>query len=207
MALSILTGYICYLRAVYGAQGGGCPFMNQSHNVVAKKKRRLLFLFQLSIVVGVLLFTWFSFGRNVLAPAQHKQIPDNLGKMELVGSVEGGEAISQIGQLHGSEIKLESAFVANYGHRGERATVWVGNTSGNDAAGELMARMVNGITTGSSGFSNLQEITVGEQAILMVNGPGGQHFFYQQASKVVWLAIESTDAMSILKLAIRVFRE
>lgn len=180
--------------------------MNQSHNVAAKKKRSPLFSFQLFFVIGVMLVIWFSFGRNVLAPAQQKQIPDNLGKMELAGSVEGAEAMSRINQLHGSEINLESAFMANYGHRGEQATVWVGKAGGNDAAGDLMSRMVGGIARGGSGFSNLQEIMVGEQAVLKVDGPGGQHFFYQQSSKVVWLTIESDDVMSILKLAIKVFK-
>ena len=84
--------------------------------------------------------------------------------------------------------------------------MWVGKTVGNDAAGELMSMMVSGIARGGSGFGNLQEIMVGEQAVLKVDGPGGQHFFYQQSSKVVWLTIESDDVMSILKLAIKVFK-
>ena len=66
--------------------------------------------------------------------------------------------------------------------------------------------MISGISKGGTGFGNLQQLTTGDQAVTKVNGPDGQHFFYQQANEVVWVTIESTDAMSILKLVINGFK-
>ena len=121
---------------------------------------------------------WFSFGQNVLSPQKQLGVPEQLGTLELIGSIEGSEALSQIGRLHGTDIKLVDAYIAEYAHGNERVTVWVGRAENNNAGVELIKSMLQGIERGGSGFSNLQRLSIADHEVFRVDGPGGEHFFY-----------------------------
>ncbi len=151
---------------------------------------------------------WFSFGQNVLAPQKQLGAPEQLGTLELIGSIEGSEALSQIGRLHGTDIKLVSAYIAEYAHGNERVTIWVGRAENNNAGAELIKSMLQGIERGGSGFSNLQRLSIAGHEVFRVDGPGGEHFFYiskEQREVVVWLTIETADALPILEQALKNF--
>lgn len=152
---------------------------------------------------------WFSFGQNVLSPQkQLGMVPEQLGTLELIGSIEGSEALSRIGKLHGTDIKLVDAYIAEYAHGNERVTVWVGITESSDAATGLTRRMLQGIERGGSGFSNLQRLSIADHEVFRVDGPGGEHFFYiskEQRELVVWLTIEAADTLPILEQALNNF--
>ncbi len=182
--------------------------ISTSSVVPRTKKRRGLFLFQLFIVVGLLAAVWFSFGQNVLVPQKQLGVPEQLGTLELVGSVEGSAAMAQVSRLHGTDIELVSAYVAEYVHGNERVTVWVGTTESRDAAAGLTRRMIEGIEKGGSGFNNLQRLTIAGHDFFQVEGPGGKHFFYNSRElreEVVWLTVEAADALPILKEALETF--
>jgi hypothetical protein len=151
---------------------------------------------------------WFSFGQNVLAPQKQLGVPEQLGTLELIGSIEGSEALAQIDRFHGTDIKLMDAYIAEYAHGNERVTVWVGITESRDAATELTRRMLQGIEKGGSGFSNLQRLSIADHEVFRADGPGGEHFFYiskEQRELVVWLTIEAADALPILEQALKNF--
>jgi hypothetical protein len=173
-----------------------------------RKKRRGLVLFQLFIVVGLLAVVWFSFGQNILAPQKQPSVPKQLGTLELIGSSEGSEAVAQIGRLHGTDIKLVSAYIAEYAYGNERVTVWVGKTESSDAGAELTRRMLQAIEKGGSGFSNLQRLSIAGHEVFRVEGPGGEHFFYnsrEPRETIVWLTVEATDALPILEQVVKTF--
>lgn len=152
---------------------------------------------------------WFSFGQNVLAPQGQSAVPERLGALELIGTSEGPEALAQVNRLHGTDIELVSAYIAEYAHNDERVTVWVGNTENSNAGAELTERMVQAIENGEvSVFSNLQRLTIAGQEIFQVAGPGGEHFFYnpkELKGQIVWLIIEAVDVLPILEQAIKTF--
>ena len=151
---------------------------------------------------------WFSFGQNVLAPQKQLGVPEQLGTLELIGSIEGSEALSQIDRLHGTDIKLVSAYIAEYAHGNERVTVWVGITESRDAATELTRMMLQGIEKGGPVFTNLQRLSIADHEVFRVDGPGGEHFFYiskEQRELVVWLTIEAADTLPILEQALNNF--
>ncbi|MDP2743594.1 MAG: hypothetical protein Q8P00_00820 [Dehalococcoidia bacterium] len=172
-----------------------------------------MLLLQVVIVVAFLALAAFSFGRDVLSPSKQGGMPERIGNLELVSTVAGAQALAQIDRLHGTDIKLVTAFIAEYVYdRYERqhATVWVGVAESDQAAAQLLTRMLDGITRGGSGFGNLQKVTVGGQEISQVDGPDGKHFFYQPregADRVIWLSIEAADASvrPILEQAVKVF--
>lgn len=173
-----------------------------------RKKRRRLVLFQLFIVVGVLAVVWFSFGQNVLAPQKQLGAPEQLGTLELIGTIEGSEALAQIRRLHGTDIELVSAYIAEYVDGNKRVTVWVGRTESSQAGAELTKRMFQAIERGGSGFGNLQQLEIADHKVFRVDGPGGEHFFYNSRElreEVVWLTIEAADTLPILEQAVETF--
>ncbi len=151
---------------------------------------------------------WFSFGQNVLAPQKQPGVPEQLGTLELIGSIEGSEALAQIGRLHGTDIKLVSAYIVEYAHGNERVTVWVGRAESSNAGAELIKRMLQAIEKGGSGFTNLQRLTIAGHEVFRVDGPGGEHFFYNSREPrevVVWLTVEAADALPILEQVLKTF--
>jgi hypothetical protein len=192
----------------HNESSAGVVQISTSSTVPRTKKRRGLFLFQLFIVVGFLAAVWFSFGQNVLTPQKQMSVPERLQTLELVNTIEGGEALSGISRLHGTDIKLETAYIAEYAVGTERATVWVGRAESRDAAADLTMRMIEGIEKGGSGFSNLQRLTVAGHEVFQVDGPGGEHFFYvsrEQGERIVWLTVETADALPILEQTVKNF--
>ncbi len=172
------------------------------------KKPRRSILTQLVIVLVFLAVVWFSFAQNVLAPAKQSGVPERLGKLELASSVKGSEAVAQVSKLHGINVVLVDALLAEYGSGKEKVTVWVGEAENSQAALELIERMAAKITQSQSGFSNVRQLTISKSYhthnVFQVDGPGGQHFFYnsKQLERVVWLTIQSANPMAILEEAI-----
>lgn len=173
-----------------------------------KKKRRGSLLVQLAIIAGLLGVVWFSFGQNVLAPSEQLGVPERLGALELIGSIDGPEALAQITELHGIDIELVSAYIADYAYGNERATVWVSVTESSAAGAELTRRMFLAIEDGGSPFSNPRRLSIAVREVFQVDGPGGEHFFYnpvESGEDVVWLSVEAVDALAIMEEALRIF--
>ncbi|MBI4186367.1 MAG: hypothetical protein HY530_02530 [Chloroflexi bacterium] len=174
----------------------------------ARKKRRRSALWQLLIAAALLAVIWLSFGQNVLAPARQSKAPEQLGVLELVSTVEGPEAMSQVNRLHGVNINLVDAYIAEYAHGNERASAWVGRAESSHHAAELIQRMFQGIKDGNSTFGSPQQLSISGHDVFQVDGPGGQHFFYnsvKSGENVVWLTIEADDALSIVETALKSF--
>lgn len=187
--------------------------MSLATKIPKRKKRLRLLWFQLLLVIGFLGLVWFSFVQDVLVPRKQSGIPESLGKLELISSVEGAEALAQVNKLHGTGINLVWAYIAKYADKGERITVWVGKAEDSNTAAGLINKMTEGIARSGSGFSNLRQLTIKVSAysdhnVFQVDGPGGKHFFYLShgtQDKVVWLTIEAADVMPILNKAVSTF--
>lgn len=173
------------------------------------------FIIQIIIVLGILSAIWFSFGRNVLSPVRSPEAPEQLAGMKLGKIIEGPEALAQVSKLHGTDVGLVSAFIAEYSHdfnpyhnNNERVTVWVGKTESSDAARELTARMWKAIEDGGSPFSDPQRLVIFGREVFQVKGPGGEHFFYDsnRADKqVIWISVVAGNALSVLDEALESF--
>ncbi len=182
--------------------------ISTSNIIPRTKKRRGLILLQLFIVVGFLALVWFSFGQNVLVPREQLNVPERLGDLQLVGSIKGAEALAQTSRLHGTDIELASAYIVEYVRGTERVTIWVGRAESSNAGASLIKRMLQAIEKGGSGFTNLQRLTIAGHEVFRVDGPGGEHFFYnsrEQRERVVWLTVEAADALPILERALKNF--
>lgn len=181
--------------------------ISNSRGTNEKKKRQGRLLFQILIIAGFLAVLWFSFDQNVLKP-QNSAVPERWQMLELVSTVEGDEAMSGVNRLHGTEITLVSAYIANYAGGTERATAWVGSVGNAQTAAEILRMMVEGIAKGGAGFSNLRQMTIADHDVFRVDGPGGEHIFYisrEQPDRIVWLTVNAADVLPILETGIKIF--
>jgi hypothetical protein len=173
-----------------------------------KKKRPGLYIFQLLIVIGILTLLWSSFGQSVLGPQTQGSVPARLGDLELVSAVEGANALAQVSQLHGIDITLTAAYIAEYASDNERVMVWIGQAETESDAARLNAMMLDGIANGNSPFSNPSPLSVAGHEVFQVDTASGRHFFYQSredVKNVIWLEIEAFDTLSILEQAVAIF--
>ena len=153
-------------------------------------------------IVGALIG---SFSFNVFGTGQPGSSGD-LGTLQLVGKVQGEEALREIDQLHGLGVEMEDAYVVRYVRGSEKGTVWVGITSGSAAAADLTERMRAAIEDGSDAFGDVREVTVAGQDVFSVKGPGGDHFFYQSqrsTREVVWIQTNAADVLAFVRDAVK----
>ncbi len=177
-----------------------------------KKQRNLII--QIGVVLVILVGIWLSFGRNILSTSKSPDVPAQLAGMKVGNIVEGAQALSQVNKLHGLDIQLEGAYIAEYSHEFnpyhndvERVTVWVGKTGTVAESQALATRMYTAIQKSGSPFSDPQRISLNGREVFRVTGPGGQHYFYSSSSKaeIIWLIIESSEPQRILSEALGVF--
>ncbi len=172
-------------------------------------KGRLRFL-QLVILLAVLGLVGFGFSKYVLAPPSTATAPQYVGQLKLASFVEGEEAMSQINKLHGTSISLENAFIAEYQppYGGEHLMVWVGEAGSEQAADDLINRMVESINRGGAAFTSPRQVKVAGHDVWQVDGTGGQFYFYksqQPGDRVVWLSIEGKGGAALLERAVKAF--
>ncbi|MBI2860220.1 MAG: hypothetical protein HYX91_01780 [Chloroflexi bacterium] len=177
-----------------------------------EKKRQRSAMVQVLLIVAFLALVWFSFGRNVLAPLDRSGAPDRLDSLRLVSSVAGEEALAQVGRLHGADLGLVDAYIASYSGGNGNATVWVGRAASSDMAAQLLDMMVKGIADGNESFGNMRRLDVAQgyhsHEVFQVEGAGGKHFFFiskGSPDSVVWVSVETEDAMPILQQSINAF--
>ena len=161
------------------------------------------------LVFAIIMSLWL----NVLQPRPQKDVPERLGELELVGAVSGAEALARVNRLHGLDIELSEAIIAEYTHSSpyhgnSHASIWVGTAANAGAATELIRRMAEGIGKGGSPFVNLRRVTVGGHEVFQVDSQGGTNYFYTSRKKqenVVWISIEASEPELILEEAVRAF--
>lgn len=172
------------------------------------KKRRRTAWWQMGIVVVISASIIVSFGLNVAGPGRQSEYPERLGTLELVGAVEGEEAMSRVDGLHGVAVELKSAYVVEYVRGRERGSVWVGITDSSTTARALTERMRASIEEGNSAFSNISQIQVSGMSVYRVEGPGGDHYFYhseRRGKQIVWLTVNAAHPQDILTEAIKYY--
>ncbi|MFQ6015061.1 MAG: hypothetical protein ACE5NP_06430 [Anaerolineae bacterium] len=137
-------------------------------------------------------------GRLPLTP------PDELAGLALTDSITGDEALIEIAKMHGKGFPLLDGYVAQYGNDQDQVTVWVGRAKDSIAAQSLLVQMTERLREGNSPFSHLQQLTVGDEVVYSLVGLGQQHYYYQVADKVVWLAVRGgLNPLEVLHQALK----
>ncbi|MBI4285382.1 MAG: hypothetical protein HY670_05735 [Chloroflexi bacterium] len=183
---------------------------------MANKKSRSK-LIQIFIAIGIIAVIIISFGVNVLGFKKHTGIPEMLLEMKISNHVEGQQALARVNTLHGVDIPLVGAIIADYSHdfnpyhkNDDKVNVWIGKTKSAADATELINRMYQGIQQGKGNtpFSNARKITVEGREVFQTDGPGGQHYFYAMSApepRVIWLTISAGNPGAVLRESVKVF--
>ncbi|MEE8353642.1 MAG: hypothetical protein V3S10_04225 [Dehalococcoidales bacterium] len=172
------------------------------------RTRRHAAWWQTAVIAVIIAAVVFSFGLNVMSPGGRSDLPERLGTLELVGAIEGEEAMSRVEGLHGIGLELTSAYIVEYVHGSERGSVWVGRTVSSTTAEALTERMRAAIEEGDSVFSNVRQTLVAGRPVYRVDGPGGDHFFYhseRHGKQVVWLTVNAAHPLDILAETVKYY--
>jgi len=168
----------------------------------ARVGSRLIVAVQIVLAVGLLAAILFSMQGNT---GQKRDMPEQLAGMKLVKHLEGKEAVSQMNQLHGTDIGVTGGFLAEYAGASQRLSVWVGKTNGEAAAAELLRIMTDKIAAGNPTFTGLQKSTLEGKTVFSVQSREGRHYYYQSGDAVVWLAVQAPEPLSVAREALRTF--
>mgnify|MGYP002336055277 CR=1 FL=1 len=132
------------------------------------------------------------------AAVESSVVPQTLGTLTLVSSVQGLDALREFSSLHNKEFALVGGYRADYASGKETATLWVAEANDDASALALTQDMAKKIGTGNAMFQNLQELVISGRQIYVVDGGGQQHYFYAHGNEVVWLATEPSLAAAAL---------
>ncbi len=125
-------------------------------------------------------------------------VPAKLGALTLTQTTMGADALAEFAQLHGKGFDLVSGYRANYSGEGKQATLWVGQAKDSQAAQDMVLEMATKIGAGNAMFTNLQPLVIGERTLFSVDGQGQEHFFYASNDKIVWIALDPSQALDAL---------
>lgn len=161
-------------------------------------RRKIIIGVQIGLVIfiGVGLFL----ATRAIQNAPHGGIPNQIGDLQVAKSVSGEEALVEIGRLHGADMPVSSAHIANYVGKSGNVNLLVGGVHSPEHASQILQKMVDKIQNGQTEYKNLARITVDGQPVYSLDGPKGKNFMFQNANQVVWLEIvASSDPMTVLR--------
>lgn len=136
--------------------------------------------FALVIGMSVASGLWSAASQQEVTPA-----PRELAGYHLDQAMSGPQAIAEVSELHGKDIEVKEAWVGHYQGSG---TIWAARAESEDRAVKLLDKMVKGIGEGRSPFQDLRELEIEGIPVYTVTDGRQQHFFYQRADQVVWVA-------------------
>lgn len=136
-------------------------------------------------------------------PASGELLPPQLGPWTLSASVTGEAARLEVEQLHGKALGegITDAWVGQYGVEGggqPHAMVWISRSPGEESARELLQRMTDRISEGSSPFTGLRPMAGSPVEGYALDGMGQTHYYFLVGTDLYWLAVDPDRAEAVL---------
>jgi hypothetical protein len=149
------------------------------------------------IAAGVLLagasFVYWQFVSAVDSP-DAASVPESIAGLPLSRASYGPEAVAEVTRLHGKSFPLSSGAAAMYGTSGEMVMLWVTGTPARPMASKMISDMESAIETAESPFTPVDVRNIDDRAVYELTGMGQQHYYFQSATLVVWLAADVSVA-------------
>jgi hypothetical protein len=137
-------------------------------------------------------------------------VPSTLGELPLTHTLQGDDALQEIGRLHGKRILARDGFVAHYGRDGAAAMLYVSRAHAGLIARWQLSRMVEGIGRGASNaegrFFHLKAREQDGFTLYSALGLGQIHYFYRSGATIVWLAADPAVARQGVADTVRLIR-
>ncbi len=133
-------------------------------------------------------------------------LPRKLGTLQLTEEIRGDRASRIINQMHGKGVTPADNMIGMYTSREGMATVYQSKYNSRKQSEETLRRMVRGIETGNTPFSDFKSMQIAGQDIFFCIGSGQAHYFFTADEFLYWLATDihvAEDAAQELIRAIR----
>jgi hypothetical protein len=116
-------------------------------------------------------------------------MPMEIQGMTIQGTQTGEEAAKILEGLHRNPVPAQSNVVTTYGMAPRQATIYLSRFAGNQEAKDQVVAMVEGIESGSSGFTSHDTVQYGKTQAHTVTGHGQDHAFFSIKDQVIWISV------------------
>lgn len=124
-------------------------------------------------------------------------VPQQLASLPRVELVTGPEAIRQIAMMHGKPIDLAEGYIASYRNGEKEVTLWVSVSASAEAAAALFRQMDEKMPA-SPVFTGRQELDLGGQKVIRVEGMGQEHYYWVNGKSNYWVAVTGLDGKEVV---------
>lgn len=126
-------------------------------------------------------------------------LPKTLGSLEMTNEVRGDKARSIINQMHGKGVTPTDNIIGTYEGTGGTATMYLSNYETREQSQQVLAKMVGGIKTGFTPFSNYERMIIENIEVSFCIGSGQSHYFFCSGKSLYWLTADPAVAASALR--------
>lgn len=157
--------------------------------------------------VAVVVAIAFALALAVLLVPQFTQrplaLPAEMGDLRLQQYISGDQARRIINQMHGKGVTPRDNAIGVYADEIGTATLYLSVYGEEEEAIQTMGKMIKGIKTGFTPFSDYEEHTVDGQRVSFCTGDGQAHYFFALGTSLYWLAVDFPIAEETLRALFR----
>ncbi|HVJ47682.1 hypothetical protein [Desulfitobacterium sp.] len=134
-----------------------------------------------------------------LDPVTEKLFPAKVSEMNRIELIAGEQALKSVSMLHGKDIPLKQAYVANYqGQGNKKMTIWYSETNNLQDA-QLLFQAMDQKMPNSDAFKDYKTIKLKDQEYKFITGMGQEHYYWLKGNRVLWIAVQGSDSLKVLK--------
>ena len=120
----------------------------------------------------------------------NNHLPKKLGDLSLVKIIQNKEATRIINKMHGKKLDDCENFIAYYGNKNSRNTLYVSIYENDEKAKTSLMNMAMKMAKGTSAFSPLTHSKMSENVHFQTEGMGLKHYFYRIDNILIWWQVE-----------------
>jgi hypothetical protein len=129
-------------------------------------------------------------------------LPQSIGSMRLEKVQSGEEARGEIDRLHGKQISFLRGYIGTYVAENGGGQLWVSEHSSEKEATEAIEKMAHGIKHEKQQFWHFRKMMIEQRPVYLAVGMGQAHYFFQNGTKVIWLAVDPSLAKEAIRDAV-----
>lgn len=131
-------------------------------------------------------------------------LPQSIGSMHLVRVQSGEEARRKIDRLHGKQISLLRGYIGTYEAENGGGVLWISEHRSDREATGAIEKMAHGMQEErQQEFWHFRKMKIEQCPVYLAVGMGQAHYFFQNETKVIWLAVDPSLAKEAIRDAVR----
>jgi len=130
-------------------------------------------------------------------------LPQSIGAMRLEKVQSGEEARREIARLHGKQIGFLRGYIGTYVAENGGGKLWVSEHSSEKEATEAIEKMAHGMKQEKQQFWHFRKMMIEQRPVYFAVGMGQAHYFFENGTKGIWLAVDPSLAKEAIRDAVR----